>query len=303
MKKGKIIQVVEFYGREELLKYRLDNFDRVDKFIIVGDISDDIKKIYKENVHYLESKENETYDIITNYLIQNCENFEDIIIISDENEFCDFDNFDFVRKEINFSPFFINHFNFWWGKNYFSETIRTNSFIFSFSHLLRNQKLIKTYKQQKGHNSMRHRQQFMNGWCFNGFYENNSYHKENLLPKNDLPTRLKIFKKNIPTPKNFEILPDYDFNKQYKIIVVFDETSSVEGFDKIVKITFGYDMNESFNNGNNIYEFKICLPKKVLYGDKGYDEFIEEYKQKEILKIINLVRVSDRDVVEIKNPS
>ena len=37
--------------------------------------------------------------------------------------------------------------------------------------------------------------------------------------------------------------------------------------------------------------------------DKNYDDFISEFKEMEIKKVIDLVKVTDEDIIEIKNPS
>lgn len=305
MKKGKIIQVVEFNKEIELLEYRLQNFDEVDQFVIIGTVPKNVKEQEYSNVDYLELDNNDYYETLTKYLIQNCKNFEDIIIISDETEFCDFSDFDFVHSEIIYNSIFIKHLNFWWGKNYFSEERKLNSFIFSFSQLLKDEKIIERTMKIKGGDSFSDRTYFLNGWTFNGFFENqdDDFHKKNLLPRNKFPKRLKLFKENSPLPKNFEVLPDYNFDAVYKILVVCDEVSSFEDYDKIVRIFFDYDIVESVTNENNIYEFRLCLPKKVLYGNKNFDDFLSDFKKNEITRIVDLVKVSNKDIVEIKNPS
>lgn len=307
--RGKLIQLVHFVEGIELLKYRLENFKEVDKFIVFGINVRDLRLEHDNDVVFLETSES-IVDELTKYLIDTCESFEDIIIYSEENEFCNFSNFEKIKNDLVFDHIFLRHHDFWWGNNYISNLHPTGSLIFTFSHLLQDKKLLQRKLKERNNYSYFYRENVINGWKFNKFFsydEDDLIYKKNLLPKNNKKIRLSIFKNQTEIPPNFETLPSLSEPEKQKFLIVFDNTESEEfkNYDKIVKISFEHDIFDSVSvtEDNIHFECILSLPNQILYGNKNYEEFIEEYKTKEVNKIINSLRITDKDIFVIKNPS
>lgn len=329
MSKKKIIQVVIYDTDLDLLSFRVKEQNLVDVFVILESCFDTYgvkkKKLLSDSelfkgfenkfIHLnLDSSEPLSHteyvstleSVLKNELVKVCDNFDDIIVLSQENEFINFDDFDKILSELETQNVSLNHINFWWGRNYFSPVEKKGSFVFTFSHLLRNKKLISHLLNSKKISSNFSSTSISNGWTFNKFFSTSDDHKEfrdNLNPLNEHNVRLLKFDNQFETPKNFNLLPIFNLDSSKKILITLDSVTGInyEDFDKIAIIEFSNTNPEVFgqSSDNKIYNFTLKLPNRVLYGKENYDSFISEYKSNEISRISKHMSVSENDLIKI----
>jgi hypothetical protein len=317
MDKPKNIQIIYQKENTDLLNYRLKNFDVFDLTLII--YSDKkIEELVLENKKIMLLKidsENykEIFDSLTSKLLQICKNFEDVIFYSEENEFVNLKDIDQIKEKLTFDPFFLLHKSFYYGRNFMLEKPRIGTFVFLFSHILQHKDLLFNFvknKENKKNFSNFSDLGITNGWSFNYFYnvpKQLSIYKNNLLPVNDEKFRIIPYIENTNSPHNLCELPSYEFNNPQKILILLAENISYDRkkYTKIANVKFEYHGIDVLSETNDFvsYKFVFLLPKKILYGDKNYDEFIKDYKKNEISKVINCLKLSDEDIIEIKNPS
>ena len=311
MNKPQIIQVVENYGTDDLLKHRIEHNKIVDLFIVVGKIESDLLLSNTEKILLLEIENSNLeilYQSITEKLFEVCVGSNDIVVYSSNEQFCDFSKIDELKEELNYGPFFLKHLNFWWGKNLYEYKKTKGSFVFSFLHLIIDRGLLKRKLENKQTDSFFERYSPENGWAFNGFYNNNSYDsvfKINLNPRDKIFEKLIPFHNNMEIPLFFNELPEFKIEISGKILITIEDDFVSEFHDKTINIFFRYDTIDSLSVSDDYrhLKFTISLPKTTLYGYNNYDNFIKDFKDKEIERIIKYVKVSETDIVEIKNPS
>ena len=311
MDKPQIIQVVENYGTDDLLKYRIEHNKNVDLFIVVGKIDSDLLSSNTEKILLLEIENSNLeilYQSLTEKLFEVCIGSNDIVVYSTNEQFCDFSKIDELNEELSFGPFYLKHLNFWWGKNFYEHNKTNGSFVFSFLHLILDKALLKRKLKNIPKNSFFERYYPENGWSFNGFYDNDFHDlvfKRNLNPRDKIFEKLNSFHNNIETPPFFNELPDFKMERSEKILITFESDFVSEFHDKTINIFFRYDTIDSLSVSDDYKHFKfvIALPHSTLYGHKEYDDFLKDFKNREIEKIIKSVKVSETDIIEIKNPS
>lgn len=329
MSKKKIIQVVIYDTDLDLLSFRIKEQNSVDMFIILESNFDRFgnkkktlltnSELYKElqnKINYLNLSFSEPFSykeyvetlesVLKNKLLEVCDNFDDIIVLSQENEFINFDDFEKIHSELETQPVSLNHINFWWGRNYFSPVEKKGSFVFTFSHLLRDKKIVSHLLNSKKIFSNFSSTSISNGWTFNNFFSGSDNHKEfrdNLKPLNEHNIRLLKFENQFVTPKYFNLLPTFNLDSSKKILITLNSVTglSYEDFDKIAIIEFSDSNFEVLGRSDDdkIYYFTLKLPNRVLYGNKNYDSFISEYKSNEISRITKYMSVSENDLIKL----
>ena len=310
MIQSKIIQVVLNNQNCELLQYRLNNFEEVDLFLIVGSINLEISQFNEKKIIFCDVSiiSPSVSQIITDKLIEICKNPNDLIILSQCEEFFDFTEIEKIKKDMVHQATFLKHKQFWWGKNYCLKETKLGSFVFLFSHLLRDKDLLSRNFPTKPIQSNFGIFEIENGWTFNGICEKFSddyVYKNSLCPRNSPYEKLSSPEEHIKMPPNYDFIPDFKIETSHKILISFDENYDETQYSKTIEIIFSSDIIESVLVSENLkhYKFKVLLPNRVLYGEKNYEDFIAEFKMNEVEKIKNIVRVTDNDIFEIKNPS
>lgn len=317
MEKKKIIQVIFCRDSNELLQLRLKYNKIVDLFIIFIESSFEIDlqnsaSPFKIIVTGKHEDESEYYNFCFEELYKEIKklnlNYEDIFLLSDEDEFTDLDFISEFEEEVKFNGFFLKHHQFWWGKNFFLNKPKLGTYVFNLSFYLRQKNAVEKFWISKK-NTTNINPYEVNGWKFNHFYSKPSdyeFYFENLLPYNSLSEKLNSFEHELKLPDFYNSLPQIQSPKPKRILIStthldeFDESQ----FDKFCIINFE-DLSQEIRVTDNkkIFIFNCPLPNRVLYGDNDYDNFLIDFKNHEIEKIKNLIRVTSEDIFEIKNPS
>jgi len=317
MEKKKIIQVIFCKDSNEVLQLRLKYNKIVDSFIIflessfkidLQNFAVPIKLIFTEKYQDESEYYNFCFEELYKEIRNSNLNYEDIFLLSDENEFTDFDSISQFEEEVKFNGFFLKHHQFWWGKNYVLNKPKLGTYVFNLSFYLRQKKAVeKFWISKKNTSNINHYE--VNGWKFNYFYSKPSdyeFYYENLLPYKSVKEKLDSFQENFKLPIFFNSLPYIEHPKPKRILIstIYEPELDGSEFDKICIINFQDLSQENMINDNKkIFIFDCPLPNRVLYGDKDFDNFLIDFKNNEIEKIKNLVRVTSEDIFEIKNPS
>lgn len=110
-----IVDCCIFSKNEDLLETRLDLFGSyVDKFLIFLESEIDSELIgrlsqYNLNVDLIIMDNFRNFDEIKSHIVKLNLSYEDIVIISEENEFIDFNQIEEIRHRLQFSPVIIHH--------------------------------------------------------------------------------------------------------------------------------------------------------------------------------------------------
>jgi hypothetical protein len=320
MKEKKIIQIVHYKGDDTLLEYRLKTFREIDTFVVVHDSQTIIDQpkfgnfINEEKILFLsfdydksiDEYQKNIFSKITEFLKSYCKNFEDVILYSEEDEFVDTTKLSEIKEELIYGSFFLFHKCFWWGKNYHQDDLSSGTFVFLFSHLLSQKRMFTNIFLNKNNitNFSKHDEPF--GWSLRKFFDSkeNDY-ANNLLPECKLVTKLKKSDLSVYSPPNFSEFPIYNPESHNILISIGKTNFDKSKFTKIVTVVFKNEGRDkiSYNKDFSIFDFEILLPKKVLYQQNNFEEFIVKFKENEIKRVIEHVRVTDNDLIEIINPS
>ena len=342
-KNFKIFDSVIFEYDLEMIMFRFEEVGYlVDNIIILESKSDldgnEKKLLFKENLNLFKKWEDKIIllewfpkdtdtnkqermvsccEYITKTLITTCENFEDIIFLSNSNELPNYRDLNEIIDNLNYNPIYLSHDNFVWNIDYVSKQKSFGSFCFKFTNLIRNKKILTDFYTNSISDTLFPEGLIKNGWKFTKFIQinntNDLYLKENLLPNEKISpvtTYMLTFKDDtIELPINYNLLP-YNKIGRYQVkkhlFLVDNNTDKLiefweKEYDTISIIDFSKNVNEIIAQpiSDKTTRSVIFVPNKVLYGDESLLEFQEDYKKNEIKKIIHTVFPQDYDIIKI----
>ncbi len=278
MKKNRLINLIFHFNEDELLKKRLEYYkDVIDDFIVV-----DLKLFGVNSFDLL--KTDEIKNIVKN--IPNL-NFDDVIWCSKVNEIIPIDQIGQLTTYSDFELY--NHTILNWLDNLSCNRKITGSYIFTYSSVLRNNKLFLEI-----HYHIKYAKNFINnksfGYTLIGFEPNEKLSESlNFNYNIDLtPTELSYYKTNqlsVDNYKTVEVLKDINCQLGGYFNGSFETRPPITVYVDILP--------EGLVIDDQIYE--IELPKRYQLGS-GYD-----YIKNEVLKYLKYKLLIDDDIIDIKN--
>jgi len=247
-------------------------------------------------------------------------NFEDIIMVSDIDEFPVVPPIDILQNYLSFEPVVLSQKDFVWTKDFCNIENHQGTLCFSFSHLVTNN-LLFTLNLSKKHGSNLELSEMNFGYRFAHF---NSIEKTlktisqkyGQLDLNELQSTIIDSRNNLlyfdiqsqsnlgplkkyfgDLPKNIDMLDQQtigrDFPKKYLIIINDSEHDYDENeFDSIFVITSTNDISSEIYTkiSKKIQNYAIVLPRKKFYDiiikENNLENFSEMYFLNEIKKIL-----------------
>jgi hypothetical protein len=321
-KKINVFDTILFDGDIKFLKLRIiEFFDVVDYFIVLPnterakqilDIEWEFIFSQKEKIVVIDTYKDELdlQELIRETVKKLYFSFDDIIFLSKENEIPNFRDLDSIIDEIKYNSIILNHTTFYWNIDYIHNELFNGSYVFNFTTILTNPNLIQSIPHKKNSNF----EKITNGWKFESFHtseENESYHRENLLPLIDYnpATTYKLTKRDFEIPENFNILGynkiGRDYMKKHLFLVESSNTVNINEINKLYDtvsiIDFSDNVNEIIaeNIGESVFKSILYLPTTVLYGRKPLNDFQDDYKKNEIKRIVETVFPQDQDNIRI----
>ena len=262
----KIIQIVLFDCDFELLQLRFEENTQVDFFVVITkkDLRDKIKKDNCKILVLPDELSLFDLDFLYKFLHEQisellCE-FENIFILSKENEFVDYENFEPVIEKLKYDSIILKHRVFLWSKKFFSENLSKGSYVFTASQFLVKNNIFQIFDRKKIQETNFSGYDFENGWS------------------------LKSFKPFAPDPNKFtDRLVSYE-NTEDKLQIFTGQFAVPKFFDKLSENVIKIEPKVIFIN----YSDTKCedLPQSTLYGSQNYEVFLETYKINELYREI-----------------
>lgn len=276
----KIIQIVILDQDYELLKLRLEQNNQVDFFVVItkNDIKTEITNDKCEIFILPEEINLSDYNFLYTFLREKIPHllveFESIFILSNQDEFVDFNRFDEILKKLKYDFIVLKHNVFWWSKKFFSEVQSKGSCVFTSSQFLVNNNIFELLKRRKGQETNFSDFYIQNGWAFKYFNfrpKDSEEYIKNLCSYKKLDDKLNFFTGQFQVPKLFDEIPEKEINLEPKKIFM------------------------------DFSDFKIKnLPQLVFYGSDSYEIFLENYKINELFKEIKKTVTSPDDIIFLK---
>jgi len=342
-KNFKIFDSVIFEYDLEMIMFRFEEVGSLVDYIIILESKSDLdgnekKLLFKENLNLFKKWEDKIIliewfpkdtdtnnqermvsccEYFTKTLLSTCENFEDVIFLSNTNELPNYRDIDEIIDNLSYNSLYLSHDNFVWNIDHLSKKKSFGSFCLKFTNLIRNKKILTNFYTNSIIEIILPEESIKNGWKFTKFIQTNNtndlYLKENLLPNekiSPITTYMLTFKDDtIELPINYNLLPYNKIGrhqvKKHLFLVDNNSDKLIEFWEKehdtISIIDFSKNVNEIFATPitRKTTISNLFIPNKVLYGNKSLEEFQENYKKNEIKKIIHTVFPQDYDIIKI----
>jgi hypothetical protein len=319
--KIKIYDSIFFKGEVELLLFRLTELGESIKSFIVMEIGeDDTSSVFLKNIKLFDrwidkiihvyANEEDSYDVLKKTYISLKPNFDDILMVSKTNELPDLSHIGIFHEKLKFNYFILNHYNFFWNKDYINVNLSKGSFGVSLSLLLQHKSLFKMILGVKNKEGADDTISINNGWKFSNFnymseYEYNISEKLPIEEINPITTYPLIkHNGNIPLPKNLDLLPYIPIgrdNVKKHLFLVECDIEFMEGYDTITIIKFSSNLQEKLCErvSEKITKSALYLPNIVLYGDSDLETFQNEYMLNETKRMFSVVFPQEQDIIDV----
>lgn len=345
-RKNKIIDSVIFNYGIEYLKFRFEEFyHKYDHFIILetnldnfGNIKDSeflkhkdefekwsdkiihtivdvsLEEFSTENVKLEQSKE--LFKIYNDLELK----FDDVILISRENEFPVIDDMSVIQDLLSYGPISLSLLDFIWTTDFVKETRYNNTLCLLYSHIIVKQKeIVKLYLKMGSEKMLL--PEFLSGYRFEFFcseedalkqilkehkIENEEVIKEKISESRSEVLSLEITEKSSSKPlkkysgelpKNINLLNSQkigrNYSKKYCVVVGVDSTHNIKSeFDNIIVVlpTENIWSDDLIEVDDNIKVHYVIVPNKpfynVLIDENNILNFQKMFFYNEIKKIL-----------------
>lgn len=309
MKKQNIIDTIFFHDDVDMLYFRLTELDKyVSTFVIMEDESK--KSYYTENKELFKQWEDKIIHIPSHFietllskLLTIDLGFEDIILISENNEIPDLTNFNLIHDYLKFGSVVLRQKKFKWSYKYVNYEPHIGPFCFMFTDLVTDKdKVIREFSTKEESKDI-----YDNGWNFSNFCKL----EEELTPE-DFDNLTEY---NGDLPKNFHLLKSQDIDRKWvsKNLIILN----VEPYTFSTELEKEYDSISYINFTDKILlEYEVRLSEKsivhyilkpsqqyydILIEDNNLNNFQKMYCINEIKEVINHLLLLSQDLVSFTN--
>lgn len=307
----RIFDVIFFYNEVDLLNKRIEYLrPNVTKFVVLnfGPIflnaeSDDVV-IYNTKFKKGPFFRNNFFDYL--FFLFDFDEFiyNDVFVFSRVNEIPNLTELQSTLNTNFFEPIILSHQSFGWHPNLISDKSHFGSRIIKFTDYLQNKSISKLLFNENP--LMSHIDVVENGFYLYGFsdiyqtIDTEKFWLEDNFPYYiDFPL-LKSQHNMIDGTGKIKHLKKIEISS---LPILFYDLSQFEFTDELydLEIDLTREGNEIGYTFNQRYIIEsIELPKTVLYSDKSYDLFLEDYKKNETLRILNQLPYTKIGTVSIK---
>jgi len=344
-KKIKKVDCVLLHNDIDFLIFRLEeSYDDFDHFIVIETINYDIDKSkFNENsnkfdkwldkIIYLpiecsleelstDEYKSKQFEGLSKILETLPLSFDDIIIVSNENEFPVIDNLTILQEFLSFDPVVFSMTNFLWSTDYIKKERHLGSFCFSYSHFIVHKKKISEIWVRKNDDNISFVNEVVSGYFFEYFYSEEKALEEIMKTSETtdekvIMTKIKKSRKDLvyfdfkndgrenplkkyvgPLPKNIHIINSQKIGRitprKNCIVIGFDSLLSItEKFDNVIVIkpteSIWTKDSEIVNDTTKI--FYITIPKtqyyEILIDENNLKNFQKMFLFNEIKKRLN----------------
>lgn len=308
---GRVFDVIFFYNELDLLNRRIDYLTPyVTKFIVLdfghtGLYSHrDDTLVYKMNFRKGPFFRNNFFEYL--FFLFDFEEFlfDDIFLFSKVNEIPNLSELENELSQNIFDPITLRHQTFGWHPNLKSNETHIGVRIIRYTNYLQN-KLIS--KQLFNKNPLLHNSETIyNGYHLFGFNELSQFiESQKFWLEDDFPYHLDFnllkSQHNIFDEEGqIKHVEETDFSS---LPSLFHDLSFFEMSDELYDLEIDLTVQENqikyIFNGRESFE-PINYPKKVLYSDKPYEQFLQDFRKNEILRILSNLPYTKIDNVLIK---
>lgn len=313
--KKRIFDIVLSYNDSEILNARYEYLkDTVDYFIFIKfdkcDFieNENITAIYFDDYYYNFNEPD--FRKIIDFLNENFDfNPDDIFLFSKSFEIPKKDDLETCISELSIFPVFLDQVSFMWDTNFYSKISSIGGFIFRYSHFLTIKKLYE-FMSSTSRNPTFTKTIIKCGWNLSTFCSLNDFIKNSLFWNNlgasnyeiidsystnyDFRGNKNFKNESIEIPKVFESLTHSPVLRENLKIIISDDIDNFN--DENYKILISDDQKEI----GDFITYNIKYPSNILYGEKPYHQFKEDFKKNETLRILSTFKLLDLDEIIIK---
>jgi hypothetical protein len=296
MKNSKVYDIIFYFNERELLQKRISYLQSVvEKFIIInfGSETD-----FPENtvvINNYKSKFSFFQKDFLNELIEN-ENLKfigryDYLFFSKTKEIPSSDFCEEIKKTQNLNVIYCIHTNYHWNTHMESPHIYVGSRVINVSTILQKKDLYKEFRLNNLFMNLRANSQ-KTGWVLNGQQE-----ESQLINNINFWGPEKV--KGLMIEKGLEFFKENHLSLDIPQKVTKLITSKVE----VPKVLSNNKVIERRNTKEVficLEDYHIDIPRKVLYGDYSYSDFVQIFKKNELLRILRNEMLFPDDKVNIK---
>lgn len=319
MKKNKIIDLVFYFNEREMLHKRLSYLSDIVDITIIVNYGKKINKNYGDNVYQINI--DEPYNLKTNKV------FEKIISIFGEKYFKYYDNFIFSKvfeipsieclhneiSKIESEPNYIFQKKLMWDRFHKSCVYHPGPVLFKYNQLQISKDILNYFEACKSDLTQMGIKNTC-GWNLQLIQDNDEILKSIKfwygidIPYNDL----KFYRESLcePYPKNigveeneFDDLPKkfYGLSQKYPLrqpldVLITNNLELLHNSKNDIKVLF---TNADIKSSEFIVN-DVNVPSRVLYGDKDYNDFVEDYKFNNLLFVLKDKCLMNNDRINIK---
>lgn len=319
MKKSKIIDLVLFYNEKDILEHRLCYMEEiVDLTIIINYGNNTLKKL-KDNVY--EIKLQGPFDLIGTKIYDNIISifgnkyfkYNDCFIFSKVFEFPDIDSITDEIKKVDSEQNFLFHKKLMWTKSYKTKVNHPGTVLLKYKDLQLLPEIFDYLNRCKNdlQNIMIKNDCGWNIQTFQNDYD--VLESINFWDNSNITLDELIYKKNSLYDLNY---PNTRIEKNYEFDLpkTFHRLSKEIEFRKPINVLISDNLIELNHSSHDlkilVTDFNISTkdfithypdyPSRVLYGNKNYEEFKEDFKFDSLLSTLKKFDLIDEDIIHIK---